>query len=83
MDRSPATTVLDVLSSLDTALKAAPWWCDFLLAMAVVVLAAIRMIFPQKSADRLEWWKDRRARSARTKPGQTPDARPRPARRRR
>lgn len=51
------------ISSAASALIGAPWW---LAAAGLVYLglslitAAIQAVFPQESADRLTWWRDRR-----------------------
>ncbi|MFD7451150.1 hypothetical protein [Kitasatospora sp. NPDC059827] len=38
----------------------APWWAVALLAVPAAVRALLDAVLPQSSADRLEWWRDRR-----------------------
>ncbi len=55
----------------------APWWAVLLLSLPTAAAVIIRSVFPQNSADRLAWWRDRRLhreRLARTRHG--PGARP-------
>jgi hypothetical protein len=46
-----------------SVLIGAPWWLTAVsfgcLALGLIV-AAIQAVFPQESADRLAWWRDRR-----------------------
>ena len=46
------------------ALTQAPWWIAAMLIPAALLCALVRMVFPQKSTDRLEWWRDRRRAQA-------------------
>jgi hypothetical protein len=42
-----------------------PWWAVALLAVLGLAVAALRIVFPQDSPDRLEWWLERRRTSRR------------------
>lgn len=37
-----------------------PWWAEFALAALVLLAMCLRIVFPQESADKLAWWRDRR-----------------------
>lgn len=39
------------------ALAGAPWWSVLIGEAGVVVVAALYLMMPQDSADRLEWWR--------------------------
>jgi hypothetical protein len=58
------------------ALATAPWWIAAAILAGSVLCALVGMVFPQDSADRLEWWLDRRRNRRRRRPGHSP-ARPR------
>ena len=53
-------------------LAGGPWWAEFALAALVLLTMCLRIVFPQDSADKLAWWRERRrarrrgARSDRT-----------------
>ena len=53
------------LSALAVALADGPWWIVALLICAVSFITLVQTVFPQESADRLEWWRDRRRTRAR------------------
>jgi hypothetical protein len=36
-----------------------PWWAEFALAAFVLLTLCLRIVFPQDSADKLAWWRDR------------------------
>ena len=61
--RTIASLATAGIGGVAAALAGAPWWITvgaygcFVLALIVVV---VQTIFPQESADRLEWWRDRR-----------------------
>ncbi len=38
----------------------APWWVRVVCMLAGFAYGALRAVFPQRSADRLTWWTDRR-----------------------
>jgi membrane protein implicated in regulation of membrane protease activity len=49
--------------SLIAALAGAPWWMAviaFLWLLCALVVVLVQLVFPQESADRLAWWRDRR-----------------------
>jgi len=48
------------LSALGSVLADGPWWATSLLVSAALACALVETLFPQESADRLEWWRDRR-----------------------
>ncbi|NYH55355.1 hypothetical protein HNR06_004944 [Nocardiopsis arvandica] len=51
------------LAGVVSALAGAPWWLTaaaFGCFMLVLLIAAVQSVFPQESADRLAWWRDRR-----------------------
>jgi len=48
----------------------APWWAGFTLAALATLTMCLRIVFPQDSADRLAWWRDRR-RARRRNPART------------
>lgn len=56
------------LGSTTLALAGAPWWLA-ILAFACftlsLVIVGIQSVFPQESAHRLAWWRDRRRRQRR------------------
>jgi hypothetical protein len=55
-----AIVVLGEVSGLRIA--GAPWWAIFVLCAAWFTVAFARAVFPQDSAHRLAWWRDRRNR---------------------
>jgi hypothetical protein len=61
--RSLIPSVVAGSGSLTSILLGAPWWLTaavfscFALGLIVV---AVQSVFPQESADRLAWWRDRR-----------------------
>lgn len=42
------------------ALAQVPWWIGAMLSPAVLLYALVGRVFPQKSSDRIAWWRDRR-----------------------
>jgi hypothetical protein len=38
---------------------AGPWWAGFAFAALVLLTMCLRIVFPQESADKLAWWRDR------------------------
>ncbi|MFI7643353.1 hypothetical protein [Nonomuraea sp. NPDC049400] len=61
--RMVASSAMAGIGGVATALAGAPWWITvgaygcFALVLIVMV---VQTIFPQESADRLEWWRDHR-----------------------
>lgn len=43
-----------------TAVVGAPLWTTVMLATGGLLLAFVHAVFPQESADKLDWWRDRR-----------------------
>lgn len=63
MNRRGVETVLPgaTMASVGGPVAAhAPWWTVLLLCGAAAAYGVLRMVFPQESADRLAWWKNRR-----------------------
>jgi hypothetical protein len=67
-------------------LAGGPWWAEFALAALVLLTRCLRIVFPQDSADKLAWWRDRgrtgrpgrtRRNDGRRRPGPRRTARPR------
>lgn len=56
------------LSALGTTLAGAPWWTTSLLICAALACALAQIVFPQESAHRLQWWRDRRLVRMQTRP---------------
>ncbi|OKJ15608.1 hypothetical protein [Kitasatospora sp. CB01950] len=52
----------------------APWWATLGCQGAALLVAALHLVFPQDSADRLEWWRLWWTRGA--EPGNNPDSAP-------
>ncbi len=52
---------------VDVRMAGGPWWAAFLLTVLGLVLGLVtvlvRIVFPQDSADKLAWWRDRRRTS--------------------
>jgi hypothetical protein len=48
------------LSTTGIALTQVPWWIAAMLILAALLCALVGRVFPQKSSDRLAWWRDRR-----------------------
>ncbi|WP_217547678.1 hypothetical protein [Streptomyces sp. GbtcB6] len=46
-------------------LAGAPWWAIIGCIVLLLVVVGVQSVFPQDSADRLAWWKDRRRYQAR------------------
>lgn len=44
--------------------RAAPWWMVAVLITVAALCALVETVFPQESADRLEWWRDYRRAQA-------------------
>jgi hypothetical protein len=42
-----------------------PWWAIMICTLVGIGAAALHVVFPQESADRLSWWKDRRRHAER------------------
>ena len=57
---SLATPIGLGLPALAAALANGPWWITALLICVASSIALVQTVFPQESADRLEWWRDRR-----------------------
>lgn len=55
------------LSAFAAALNDGPWWITALLICAASSAVLVQTVFPQESADRLEWWRDRRRIRTRAK----------------
>ncbi|SDM64029.1 hypothetical protein [Actinacidiphila guanduensis] len=57
-----------------------PWWAVLVLSLPGAVAVIVRSVFPQESADRLAWWRERRlhrerlagSRSTRAAPSAAP-----------
>ena len=69
-------SLMPSLGAFGSALVGAPWWCVAACVLGFLLLRGLQAVFPQDSADRLEWWKDFRRRR---EDGQDPDAAPRTA----
>jgi hypothetical protein len=57
------TSIAAGLGGAAEVLGGAPWWQTatfFVLALAILVVAVVQLVFPQKSEHRLAWWRDRR-----------------------
>ena len=52
-------------SQAGLAAVAGPWWAGFLLAVLGLLACCLRIVFPQDSADKLTWWRERRASARR------------------
>ena len=48
-----------LVSQIDLRLDGSPWWAEFLLALFGLVTVCLRIVFPQDSADRVTWWRER------------------------
>ncbi|MGW3038158.1 hypothetical protein ACWDCB_44115 [Streptomyces sp. NPDC001178] len=53
-------TLSSVGSALVGHLAGAPWWAVTGCTVLLLGVIALQTVFPQNSADRLAWWKDRR-----------------------
>ena len=51
-----------VILSAEAGFRAAagPWWAGFLLAVLALLACCLWIVFPQNSADKLKWWRERR-----------------------
>ncbi|MFC7897656.1 hypothetical protein [Streptomyces sp. NPDC057381] len=72
MNARPLISLLAAgVTALVVALTGAPWWMAATafgcLALGLGVVA-LQSVFPQESAHRLAWWRDRRRRSAKSGP---------------
>ncbi|MCC3773250.1 hypothetical protein, partial [Streptomyces sp. UNOC14_S4] len=59
----------------------APWWAGVLLSLSATVAVIVRSVFPQDSADRLVWWRERRLHRERLASSHAPRSRRRAGRR--
>lgn len=58
--RSLIPSVVAGSSGLISVLLGAPWWLTAEVFTLYLVVVAVQSVFPQESADRLAWWRDRR-----------------------
>ncbi|MFG3660924.1 hypothetical protein [Streptomyces sp. NPDC047706] len=59
-EESAVSLAFTDLTSVLTGIFDAPWWVSVPCLGAAAGLSALRTVFPQNSADRLAWWRDRR-----------------------
>lgn len=55
-----ASGVFGLSSATGLAIIGAPWWIAMMVVIATLLCTLVQSVFPQESADRLEWWRDRR-----------------------
>jgi hypothetical protein len=57
LDVTLGTVILG--GQVEFRVTAGPWWAGFLLAVLGLGVAAVRIVFPQDSPDKLAWWRER------------------------
>jgi hypothetical protein len=78
--RNAVSGVGGVGGALVGLMAGAPWWALTVCVVLVLGVIALQSVFPQDSADRLAWWKDRRRyREPRPRRGRSPASIPWPS----
>jgi hypothetical protein len=55
-----AASAVGIAGPVGLHVSGAPWWATLITCVLSLSVICLQTVFPQESADRLAWWKDRR-----------------------
>lgn len=55
-----AASAVGITGPVGLRMSGAPWWATLISCVLFLSTICLQSVFPQESADRLAWWKDRR-----------------------